>query len=73
MDFEKYYDDVEEGAGGDDRLACGGGGVRKTAGNRPLGRPRHRWESKIKMHLNVKGGHRLDSLGFRIEVSGGLL
>ena len=28
--------------------------VRKTKGKRPLGRPRHRWESSIKMDLNVK-------------------
>jgi hypothetical protein len=50
-----------------------GGRVRKTAVKRPLGRPRHRWENKIKMYLNVDGGHGLDSLGFRVEVSGGLL
>jgi hypothetical protein len=47
--------------------------VRKTAVKRPLGRSRHRWENKIKMYFNVNGGHGLDLLGFRIEVSGGLL
>jgi hypothetical protein len=47
--------------------------VRKTAVKRTLGRPRHRWENKIKMSLSVNGGHGLDSLGFRVEVSGGLL
>ena len=50
-----------------------GGGVRKTAVKRPLGKPKHRWESKIKMYRNVNGGHGLDSLGFMVEVSGGPL
>jgi len=49
------------------------GGLRKTAVKRPLGKPKHRWESKIKMYPNVNRGHGLDSLGFMVEVSGGLL
>ena len=28
----------------------------KPDGNRPLGRPRHRWEDNIKMDLEVGGG-----------------
>ena len=47
--------------------------MRKTAVKRPLGRRRRRWENKIKMSLNVNGGHGMDSMGFRVEVSGGLL
>jgi len=49
-----------------------GGRVWKTAVKKQLGRPRHRWENEIKMYLNVNGEHGLDSLGFRVEVSGGL-
>jgi hypothetical protein len=30
---------------------CLQGLVRKPEGKRPLGRPRHRWENKIKIHL----------------------
>ena len=30
--------------------------VRKTEGKRPLGRPRRRWEDKIKMDLQKVGG-----------------
>jgi len=40
VDFEKYYDDVEEGAGGDDRLACGGGGEGKKWGGKVGGKER---------------------------------
>ena len=53
-------------------LARMGGRVWKTAVKKQLGRPRHRWENEIKMYLNVNGEHGLDSLGFRVEVSGGL-
>jgi hypothetical protein len=30
--------------------------VWKPGGNRPLGRPRHRWEDNIKMDLQEVGG-----------------
>jgi hypothetical protein len=30
--------------------------VGKPEGKRPLGRPRHRWEDNIKMHLQEVGG-----------------
>jgi hypothetical protein len=34
---------------------------RKPEGNRPLRRPRHRWEGNIKMDLQeIGGGHGLD-------------
>ena len=47
------------GAYGEDR------GVRKVLvgkpeGKRPLGRPRHRWEDKIKMDIQDIGGVRWD-------------
>jgi hypothetical protein len=32
--------------------------VGKPEGNRPLGRPRHRWEDNIKMDLQEVGGCR---------------
>jgi hypothetical protein len=34
--------------------------VGKPEGKRPLGRPRHRWEDNIKMHLQEVGGGRGD-------------
>ena len=34
--------------------------VGKPEGNRPLGRPRHRWEDNIKMDLQEVGGGRGD-------------
>jgi hypothetical protein len=34
--------------------------VEKPEGNRPLGRPRHRWEDNIKMNLQEVGGGRGD-------------
>ena len=34
--------------------------VGKSEGKRPLGRPRHRWEDNIKMHLQEVGGRRGD-------------
>jgi hypothetical protein len=32
----------------------------KPEGNRPLGRPRHRWEDNIKMNLQEVGGGGMD-------------
>ena len=40
--------------GGGKRCAQGSGG--KPEGNRPLGRPRRRWEDNIKMNLQEVGG-----------------
>jgi hypothetical protein len=37
--------------------------LRKHKGNRPLGRPRHRWEGTIKINLKYEGRHGLDSSG----------
>jgi len=35
--------------------------VSKPEGNRPLGRPRHKWENSIQMDIKIKmGGHGLD-------------
>ena len=34
--------------------------VRKPEGNKPLGRPRRRWEDNIKMDLQEVGGSRGD-------------
>jgi len=36
------------------------GSVGKIEGNRPLGRPRRRWENNIKMHLQKVGFGGLD-------------
>jgi hypothetical protein len=36
--------------------------VGKPEGKRPLGRPRHRWQDNIKMHLGM-WGHGLDQAG----------
>jgi hypothetical protein len=38
--------------------------VVKSDGERPLGRPRHKWKDNIKMDLErLDGGHRLDRSG----------
>jgi len=37
--------------------------VGKPQGKRPLGRPRLRWEDKIRMDLQEVGGHGLDQPG----------
>jgi hypothetical protein len=34
--------------------------MQATAGKRPLGRPRHRWEDNIKMDLQKVGGGGMD-------------
>jgi hypothetical protein len=34
---------------------CLWGFVERPEGKRPLGRPRHRWEDNIKMHLRERG------------------
>jgi len=34
--------------------------VGKPEGKRPLGRPRHRWEDNIKMHLQTVGSEGMD-------------
>jgi len=36
--------------------------VWKPAGNRPLGRPRHRWEDDIKMDLQEMGCGAMDGI-----------
>jgi hypothetical protein len=45
--------------------------VGKTGGNRPLVRPRHRWEDNTKMVLQVVGCGDMD--WFRIQTGGGHL
>ena len=62
--------------------ACGayGGGrgvhrvlVGKPEGNRPLGRPRRRWEDNIKMDLREVGGLETGWSWLRIGTDGGHL
>jgi hypothetical protein len=49
--------------------------VGKPEGKRSLGRPRRRWEDRIKMDLRDIGwrGCGVDSHGSGIEIAGGLL
>jgi hypothetical protein len=50
--------------------------VGKPEGKRPLGRPRHRWEERIKMDLGETGGEGGLRSGFtwlRTGIVGGLL
>jgi len=48
--------------------------VRKTEGQRPLGRPRRRWEDNIKMDLQEVGCGALNgSSWLRIGIGGGHL
>jgi hypothetical protein len=48
--------------------------VGKPEGKRPLGRPRSRWEDKIKLYLQKVGGGGMDWLRWlRIETGGGHL
>jgi hypothetical protein len=37
--------------------------VGKSDGKRPLGRPRHRWEDNIRMHLQEMGCGGMDWIG----------
>ena len=46
----------------------------KPEGNRPLGTPRRKWESNIKMDLQEVGwGEWIGLIWIRIEISGGHL
>jgi hypothetical protein len=48
--------------------------VGKPEGNRPLGRPRRRWEDNIKMDIRETGWDGMDGLiGLKRGTSGGLL
>jgi hypothetical protein len=50
--------------------------VRKSEGNKPLGRPRRRWVDNIRMDIWEKGWDGVDWIGLirlRIRTSGGLL
>jgi hypothetical protein len=48
--------------------------VGKPEGQRPLGRPRHRWEGNIKMDLQKVGcGARTGLIWPRIGTGGGIL
>jgi hypothetical protein len=49
------------------------GSVGKPEGERPLGRPRHRWVDIIKMDLRLDGVIWTGSNWLRIGTSGGLL
>jgi hypothetical protein len=47
--------------------------VGKTEGNRPLGRPRRRWEDNIKMDLQEVGCGGMDWIGLAQDKIGGEL
>jgi hypothetical protein len=47
--------------------------VGKPEGKRPLGRPRHRWDSSIKMDFREIGWGGMDWLWLRIGTSGGVV
>jgi hypothetical protein len=42
------------------------GVVRKPEGNRPLGKPRHRWEDNIKLDLQEVGCGGMDWIGLAL-------